>query len=152
MANNRSSSDNSGRHKANRSRSSEGLVDAVETSQGLAHLATAWSKAAAHAFFDTVGVANQFAADLTDSVIDGLSPVRVTGAGRGAKAERAKRIPVLTQVSDSLTRALNDAADVISRSAEQFERASRKEGEAVPSADHLSVARAGSTISPPPAG
>lgn len=152
MADNRNSSEISGRRKAGRTKSSEGLVDAGETSRGLAHLATVWAQAAAHAFFDTVGVANQLAADVTDSLIDGLSPVRVTGGNRGSTTAdaRSDSVPVLTQVSNSITRALQDAADVISRNAEQFDRASRT-GETVPPADSSSAARSGTTSSAPPA-
>lgn len=153
MAGNRSSSDRPRRAGRVRSYSQANLplIDAVETSRGLAHLSAVWTQAAAHVFFDTVGVANQLAADVADSLIDGLLPVQVTGGARGptTTGARSDRVPMLTQVSDSVTWALQDAAEVIAQNAEQFNRASRT-GETVPPTDTLSAARSGTASSVPP--
>lgn len=110
----------------------------ADVARDLTRLAFAWTQAGAHALFDTVSVVNNLAADVTDSVIDSLAPGRDedengdddsrssrTAKGRSADSRRSYRRgpPVLDQVNNSVSRALRDAADVISRTADDFTRA-----------------------------
>jgi hypothetical protein len=101
----------------------------TDVARDLTRLAFAWTQAGAHALFDTVGVVNNLAADVTDSVIDSLAPRRdedegdARPAARGRSFSRRGGPPVLDQVNSSVSRALRDAADVISRTADDFTRA-----------------------------
>uniref|UniRef100_B0SZY9 Uncharacterized protein n=1 Tax=Caulobacter sp. (strain K31) TaxID=366602 RepID=B0SZY9_CAUSK len=135
-----------GRYADDRGRYSDDrdyVSGSADVARDLTRLAFAWTQAGAHALFDTVGVVNNLAADVTDSVIDSLAPSRTDDRdgdedgdeddrrssrarrGRSASARRSSRRgpPVLDQVNSSVSRAIRDAADVISRTADDFTRA-----------------------------
>ena len=104
----------------------------ADVARDLTRLAFAWTQAGAHALFDTVGVVNNLAADVTDSVIDSLAPgrdededgdTRASASSARGRSSRRRGPPVLDQVNNSVSRALRDAADVISRTADDFTRA-----------------------------
>ena len=130
---------NAPRRSASRARYSDDrdyVSGSADVARDLTRLAFAWTQAGAHALFDTVSVVNNLAADVTDSVIDSLAPGRdEDGDGdddsprasksRSADSRRSYRRgpPVLDQVNNSVSRALRDAADVISRTADDFTRA-----------------------------
>lgn len=121
------------RRSASRGRYSDDrdyVSGSADVARDLTRLAFAWTQAGAHALFDTVSVVNNLAADVTDSVIDSLAPGRDDEDDDDARASSARgrssrrRGPaVLDQVNNSVSRALRDAADVISRTADDFTRA-----------------------------
>jgi hypothetical protein len=156
VTDNRYSNELPGRRAGRERRFGDGeppVLDPGAAGRGVARLASVWTRTTARAFFDTVGVVTQLAADVTDTLVDTLSPVPAKAGTSGPVGpdSNLRRAPMLTQVSDSVAWALQDAADVISRSAEQLNHALRTGGE-IPPAESSSAARAGTTSAAPPAG
>src|SRR6267154_5740193 len=109
-------------------------ADSGDVIRSISRLAASWTQAGAHLLFDTVGVINELASDVTDSVIDSLTPAIRTkpaaGAGTDEGATRASddrsgrtsRAPLLDQLNTSVSRALHDVSDVLSNSAAEMGR------------------------------
>jgi hypothetical protein len=157
VADNRYSNELPGRRRAGRERSfADGeppILDVGEAGRGFARLASVWTRTTAHAVFDTVAVVNQLAADVTDTLIDGLSPVqaRPGASGPASAGTRGRRVPMVNQVSNSVTWAMQDAADVVARSAEQLNRVFQNSEKATPG-ESTAAAGAGTTNTASPAG
>ena len=100
--------------------------DTGDVVRDVSRLAFAWTQAGAHAVFDTVGIVNNLAADVTDSLIESLAPARYDEEDEEEDDRRRssrRRRPVARQVNQSLSRALRDAADVLARTSDDFRSA-----------------------------